>query len=91
MYRAGFFLLQMKRDLTQTSVSKYLAHMVEKFRAGLRDGKGLKSCHQLFSSHICACTLFSLYLLASPTHTPAASFSWLLASFSPVPDEPGGG
>lgn len=55
---AGFFLLQMKRVLTQASLSKYLAHMVEKFRsgAGLRYYRGLGRCHKLFFPHIPPCT-----------------------------------
>lgn len=55
---AGFFLLQMKRDLTQSSPSKYMVHIAEKFRdeAGLRDCRELRRCHKIFFLHKAPCT-----------------------------------
>ena len=69
MTKTGFFLLLMKRDPTQASLSKYLVHMVEKF-GDEQKAQRLKETRKVspadFPSHVCmlTLTLFSLHLLS---------------------------
>ena len=69
MTKTGFFLLLMKRDPTQASLSKYLVHMVEKF-GDEQKAQRLKETQKVspadFPSHVCmlTLTLFSLHLLS---------------------------